>query len=145
MKPVRRLIEVVWLPLPVWKRLDAFVLVACGYTAAVAFATRAADVQLPKWIGDMSIVNGIILGVLLGFRNREAYDRWWEARKQWGQLVNDSRNLCTKAVVLADPPPEERRALADLVAGFAVALKQHLRAGRPAPHVPLRIAGRVYA
>jgi putative membrane protein len=33
---------------------------------------------------------------LLVFRTNTAYDRWWEGRKLWGKLVNDSRNLSIK-------------------------------------------------
>ena len=47
-------------------------------------------------------MNGLVLGFLLSFRNNHAYDRWWEARKLWGQLVNDSRNLCLKVRALTD-------------------------------------------
>ncbi len=31
------------------------------------------------------------LAIYLGFKNNSAYDRWWEARKIWGLLVNYSR------------------------------------------------------
>ena len=36
---------------------------------------------------------GVILSIILAFRTNSAYDRWWEGRKQWGMLVNHSRNL----------------------------------------------------
>ena len=38
------------------------------------------------------------LSVYLGFRNNAAYDRWWEARKLWGQLVFDIRNLSRASI-----------------------------------------------
>ena len=41
---------------------------------------------------------GAALGILLGFRTNSAYDRWWEARKLWGLLVNSSRSLARQAV-----------------------------------------------
>ena len=40
----------------------------------------------------VSILGGA-LAIFLGFRNSSAYDRWWEARKIWGAIVNDSRSL----------------------------------------------------
>jgi putative membrane protein len=143
----------------VWKRLDAFVLLVAAYTAAVEFVAQSLTLQMPKWIGDMAVVNGLILGVLLGFRNREAYERWWEGRKLWGQLINDCRNLCLKAAALADPDPDDRRHFGRLVAGFAVGLKNHLRGAdrrlRHVPgfekemadpdHVPAHLAARVFA
>jgi putative membrane protein len=39
---------------------------------------------------------GFIISLLLVFRTNTAYDRWWEGRKQWGALVNVSRNLALK-------------------------------------------------
>jgi ion channel-forming bestrophin family protein len=40
---------------------------------------------------------GFVISLLLVFRTNTAYDRWWEARKLWGGLVNNSRNLSIKA------------------------------------------------
>lgn len=34
---------------------------------------------------------GTALAIVLGFRNNSAYGRWWEARKIWGGLINQSR------------------------------------------------------
>jgi putative membrane protein len=149
------------LPLPVWKRLDACVIFVAAYAACVEFVAHnfATMITTPKWIGDMAVVNGLILGVLLAFRNREAYDRWWEARKLWGQLINDSRNLCLKVKTLADPDSAERHRFGRLVAGFAVALKNHLRDAanrrlyhipgfetetQNPTHVPAHLAGRIF-
>lgn len=39
---------------------------------------------------------GFVLSLLLAYRTNTAYDRWWEGRKQWGILVNNSRNLAIK-------------------------------------------------
>jgi len=36
-------------------------------------------------------VLGTALAFFIGFTNNQSYDRWWEARKIWGALVNDSR------------------------------------------------------
>ena len=41
---------------------------------------------------------GSALAIFLAFRNNSAYDRWWEARKIWGALVNDSRSWCRQCV-----------------------------------------------
>jgi ion channel-forming bestrophin family protein len=72
-----------------------------------------------------------VLGILLIFRNNSAYERWWEARKLWGQLVNESRNLAIKTRSYAEELSEaEREEFAALIAGFAVALKDQLRGTR---------------
>ena len=36
---------------------------------------------------------GLIMGLILVFRLNAGYDRWWEARKIWGNIVNQSRNI----------------------------------------------------
>ena len=36
---------------------------------------------------------GTVIGLLLGFRTSQSYERWWEARTIWGGIVNDSRTL----------------------------------------------------
>ncbi|UTW61620.1 hydrogenase [bacterium SCSIO 12741] len=52
---------------------------------------------LTHWSPIMSVVPVTILGgalaIFLGFRNNSAYDRWWEARKIWGGVVNISRSF----------------------------------------------------
>ena len=39
---------------------------------------------------------GFVLSLLLVFRTNTAYDRWWEGRKKWGELVNNTRTLAIK-------------------------------------------------
>jgi ion channel-forming bestrophin family protein len=156
-RPHPTFFQKLWPPLPVWKRLDAAVLLVVAYTGAVEYTIQQLPFGMPKWIGELGVVNAVLLGVLLAFRNKAAYDRWWEARKLWGQLINDSRNLCLKAVALARPDPDDRVRLGRLVVGFAVALKNHLRGRRglkyvpgfetdPADprHAPAHLAGRVF-
>ncbi|WP_400192131.1 bestrophin family protein [Hymenobacter sp. B81] len=73
---------------------------------------------------------GILLSLLLAFRTNTAYDRFWEGRRQWGQLVNNCRNL---AVLLHARLPahdrENRFHLAKLLSNFPIALDGHLRGG----------------
>ena len=46
---------------------------------------------------------GLALSLLLVVRTNSSYDRYWEGRKLWGGIVNQSRNLARLAVVhLAD-------------------------------------------
>src|SRR4029453_18194956 len=116
-----------WPPLPVWRRLDLAVTAVAVYTALVVAIDLATGMHLPEWSGFGTVLNGLILGVLLNFRNREAYDRWWEARKLWGTLINDSRSLCTKVAALARLSAEARADVRRLVPAFAVALKDRLR------------------
>jgi ion channel-forming bestrophin family protein len=41
-------------------------------------------------------VLGAAIGIYVSFRTNSAYERWWEGRKLWGQLVNTSRHLCAQ-------------------------------------------------
>jgi len=36
---------------------------------------------------------GLVLSLLLVFRNTSAYDRYWEGRKAWASILNQARNL----------------------------------------------------
>jgi putative membrane protein len=65
---------------------------------------------------------------MLVFRTNSAYDRWWEGRKQWGDLTNSSRILANHVQGIL---PKEREDLkikiAALIAAFAYALRFHLK------------------
>jgi ion channel-forming bestrophin family protein len=56
-------------------------------------------------------VLGAGLAIFLAFRNNSAYDRWWEARKIWGGVVNTSRSLGTSVLSLSEAPPDQEAAL----------------------------------
>jgi len=43
---------------------------------------------------------GLPLAIFLGFRNNAAYDRYWEGRKLWGQLISDTRNFTRQCLSL---------------------------------------------
>ncbi|WP_310397764.1 bestrophin family ion channel [Hymenobacter sp.] len=57
--------------------------------------------QLPTILGSS-------IALLLAFKTSQSYDRWWEARKIWGAIVNDSRTLVLQ--VRAFVPEEFLRA-----------------------------------
>lgn len=68
---------------------------------------------------------GLALSIFLGFRNSACYDRWWEAHKQWGQLLTEARSLSRRLQILSPAIPHDqatRRILA-----FAHALVARLR------------------
>lgn len=52
---------------------------------------------LDRYHGELSTniytLFGIALAIFLGFRNTVCYDRFWEGRKLWGALLNDTRSL----------------------------------------------------
>lgn len=104
---------------------------------------------------------GFILSLLLVFRTNTAYDRWWEGRKLWGALVNNSRTLALKVNTLVpSSEAETKNFLALAISDFPFALKEHLRNGvigselrvpefQPLDsqgiHIPNRIVQRMYS
>ncbi|MFD2569958.1 bestrophin family protein [Spirosoma soli] len=69
-----------------------------------------------------------VISMLLVFRTNTAYDRWWEGRKLWGSLVNNSRNLALKLHQLLGPEDAETRQFFQaMIPNFAFSLKNHLR------------------
>ena len=72
---------------------------------------------------------GLALSVFMGFRNNVCYDRWWEARKQWGELIVQCRSLARESAVLlaaSTANPVQERIVRRCI-GFAYALAARLR------------------
>jgi putative membrane protein len=72
---------------------------------------------------------GAALGLLLVFRNNTAYDKWWEARKEMGALVNTCRNLGITINGIIPHDNKDKISIARLTIGYVFALKEHLRDG----------------
>jgi putative membrane protein len=68
-------------------------IIGIALLSVIVLLTDQHVVSLPHIsIGAMGIF-GVALSLFLGFRNNAAYDRWWEARKLWGGMIADVRNL----------------------------------------------------
>ena len=70
---------------------------------------------------------GAALGLLLVFRNSTAYDKWWEARKEVGALVNTARNLAITLNGFLPFNTPERKEVSNLLICFTFSMKAHLR------------------
>ncbi len=76
----------------------------------------------------MHSILGFVLSMLLVFRTNTAYDRWWEGRRIWGSIVNNSRNLALKLTsVLPTTSSAQKQQLNTLICNYVFALKNHLR------------------
>jgi putative membrane protein len=87
---------------------------------------QLADNSYVKNITIMHGMLGFVISLLLVFRTNTAYDRWWEGRKMWGSLVNNSRNFAIKLSVLL----EDEKDLAyfrKLIPSYASILNKHLK------------------
>ena len=77
---------------------------------------------------------GSALALFLGFRNNNAYNRWWEARTLWGAMVNASRSYGRAVMHMIDKRPEShdlRYALVVRQVAYVNALRCHLRRQPP--------------
>lgn len=84
----------------------------------------------PKLHSGIFSLLGVVLSILLVFRTNTAYDRWWEGRKLWGSLVNNTRQLAIiLEASLPDDDLESRAFFARHISNFGIALKEHLRKG----------------
>jgi len=71
---------------------------------------------------------GIVLGLFLVFRTNSAYDRWWEGRTKWGELVNNTRTLAMKINAFVDPDDRDTRDFfRKMIPNFVYSTKEHLR------------------
>ncbi|MBC8090202.1 MAG: hypothetical protein H7Z40_23330 [Phycisphaerae bacterium] len=123
---------------PVFRTLFIDVVAAGAYAAFVVWIeTDVIRLAIPLGPSFLSIL-GIILGLLLVFRTNTSYERWWEGRRLWGQLVNVSRGLAHQLDGYHPPAASERDAYATLLERYPVALAEHLRRPRgvPGPNVP---------
>ncbi|MEO7651728.1 MAG: bestrophin family ion channel [Bryobacteraceae bacterium] len=75
----------------------------------------------------MHTLVGTALGLLLVFRTNASYDRFWEGRRLWGGIVNDSRNLIRGAAVQLAADRELLFELTRWTAIFAHAAARGLR------------------
>jgi len=71
---------------------------------------------------------GFMMGLILVFRVNAGYDRWWEARKIWGNVVNQSRNL---AIIVSNYPNTKNTnwniKLTNYIAALPYLMKNNLR------------------
>jgi ion channel-forming bestrophin family protein len=67
------------------------------YSVAIAvvasFVTYWFDLGFPNMPISVPAFLGTAISVLLSFKLGQSYDRWWEARKIWGTIVNESRSF----------------------------------------------------
>lgn len=68
---------------------------------------------------------GFVLSLLLAYRTNTAYDRWWEGRRMWGSLVNNSRNLAIKLSVMLNDE-KDRFFFRKVIPSYASILSKHL-------------------
>ncbi len=109
-----------------------FGLLASASVFACQFATRQWGLTLTVPSGPFEVA-GAVLGLLLVLRLNAGYDRWWEARKLWGGIVNQSRNLAIAGLAYGPHDQHWRVQFIKWVAAFSHVTRRSLRGEH---HVP---------
>lgn len=113
-----------------FRKLIPMMILIGAYSGSIAYL-EIEYWQLPedshvKNITVMHSMLGFVISLLLAYRINSAYDRWWEGRKMWGSLVNNSRNLSLKlSAILSDE--KDRLFFRKLIPGYASILNKHLK------------------
>lgn len=108
----------------IWRLLKGIwpgVLGVTTYAALVFYLYQYQDWHFLVFPISIISVVGTALSLLLGFRTNSAYDRWWEARKAWGAIVNDSRTLVRQTLSFTDAGAVEKIQLVENVAHLQIA------------------------
>lgn len=107
--------------------------------AAVAFVHQGLNMKYVSFSPAPASILGVAISFLIGFRVNSAYDRWWEGRRLWGALVNDSRTFARQIITFlsathfpgkddhTDELPALKKELIYRHIAFTYALKNHLR------------------
>ncbi|HQY12987.1 MAG TPA: bestrophin family ion channel [Ferruginibacter sp.] len=114
-----------------FRQLLPLILAICLYSGIIAFLEleywKLSEESYVRNIPVMHTLLGFAISMLLVFRTNTAYDRWWEGRKLWGSLVNNSRNLAMKlASILPKEDTEQRSFFRKIIPAYAYALHNHL-------------------
>jgi putative membrane protein len=87
--------------------------------------------KLPNSLTLFHQIAGFVISLTLVFRINTAYDRWWEGRKAWGNLLNNCRNLLIKLnTFVPENEIEKRKTIVFLISSYAFVLKEHLRGNK---------------
>lgn len=117
------------------RKLFPLMLVLAAYSGGIAYLElEYIKLSDTSWVKNITIVHnllGFVMSILLVFRTNTAYDRWWEARKQWGSLTNISRMLAIKVnAILSSEDQVSRSFYKKSIPLFADTLFMHLRSNK---------------
>lgn len=107
-----------------------FLIILGVYSGIIAYLEiEYFELEETSHVRNLSVIHttlGFVISLLLAYRINSAYDRWWEGRKLWGALVNNSRNLAIKlSVILKDE--KDLAYFRKLIPSYASMLNKHLK------------------
>lgn len=109
--------------------LFAVVVTIAGWVAERHFQTR-----IGLEVGFHEI-GGVVLTIALILRTNAGYDRWWEARKLWGGIVNQCRNLAIGSLSYGPKNPQWREEVVRWTAVFPYAAHSALEGVPLSPQI----------
>ncbi len=71
-----------------------------------AAMTVLVDVLPLQTAGPVVALLGTVVSIFIGFRNSNAYARWWEARTLWGTVVANGRSLSNALIAVCEETPD---------------------------------------
>ena len=112
-----------------------FMLTLLSFSVVVLHSLFDEHVQIPS---EAAVTLGTVSGLLLAFRLQAAYNKWWEARCLWGDVIKISRILVSELLSnIEDAEPSGRDGSVLEIAAWcllvAMTLKRHLRGGGAQP------------
>lgn len=131
--------------IPLWYIFNK-VKVELIYVLLIAFAVYYITIEFNHVIPEIPITIPMFLGtaisVILSFKLNQSYDRWWEARKIWGTIVNDSRNLVLQLQAFVTPNSSDAiSVIARRQIAWCYSLGQSLRLQDPVANLAHLISG----
>lgn len=90
----------------IWQSARRDFLVVFGISVAGALLVEYERAFLPDLPVTIAAFLGTAISLILSFKLNQTYDRWWEARKVWGAIVNDSRTLVRQALAFTSGAPD---------------------------------------
>lgn len=97
----------------------------------VLYLTKAYEHLLPEMPFTIPTFLGTAISILLSFKLSQSYDRWWEARKIWGCIINDSRSFIIQLQTLTHMDKDTVKAIAYRQIAWCFALGKSLRGLNP--------------
>ena len=112
-----------------FRQLIPMMILIGAYSGAICyFEIHYFKLRENSHVKNISILHttvGFVLSLLLAYRTNTAYDRWWEGRKLWGSLVNNSRNLAIKLAAILESE-SDKKYFRKVIPSFASILAKHL-------------------
>lgn len=102
-------------------------LVVAWAAVVVAFHEYVRPVAVPSTVHALV---GVAIGLLLVIRTNASYERFWEGRKMWGGMVNESRNLARSSSAFLRNQPATTNAIILWTVAFAYSSMHILRGSK---------------